>query len=148
MKTPYDIMAKGLAEGALTGPCEVHTEMEVVSDAQSIDVVVVPDPARVGELTSRGWLGRMGSVHCVIEAFHDPPSPELLDACQLKVTAMHMRQRAVWEGAPKDSRGEAPTRAMLWVVCATRPDRAMRAWAIDSRCAEVPACSGNVRRGR
>lgn len=54
MWTPYDAMAKGLAEGALTGPCEVHTEKEVVADAQAIDVVVTPDPARVGELTSRG----------------------------------------------------------------------------------------------
>jgi hypothetical protein len=50
MHNPYDVMAKGLLEGTLSGPCEVRTEEEAVADAKAMDTVVVPDPARLAEL--------------------------------------------------------------------------------------------------
>jgi len=68
MQKPYDLMAKGLLEGALRGPCEVRVEEHVVADARAIDTLVVPDPARLGELSVRGLLGRMASHASAIEA--------------------------------------------------------------------------------
>lgn len=131
MQSPFDQMAKWLAEGALTGPCEVTSEQEVVADARAIDVVVTPVPARLGELATRGWLGAMARMGCVIEAFHDPPSPDELDECLLKVIAMHTRQRATWKSAPVDTRGPMPSRALLWAVCAGRPEASLRSWAME-----------------
>lgn len=130
MQKPYDLMAKGLLEGALRGPCEVSVEEQVVADARAIDTVVVPDPRRVHELSSRGVLGRVALRACVIEAYHDPPDVSDVDDCQLKCLALHARQRATWRAAPVATRGPAPPRPRLWIISAGDPEALRRAWAM------------------
>lgn len=131
MQKPYDLMAKGLLEGALRGPCEVRVEEQVVADARAIDTVVVPDPSRVAELISRGLLGRIAMHTCVIEAFHDPPGVTEVDDCLLKTIALHARQRAAWHGSGASGEGEpCPLRARLWIISAGDPEATRAAWAM------------------
>lgn len=130
MQKPYDVMARGLIEGARSGPCVVRVEEPVVADARSIDALVEPVPSRRAELAERGLLGRLGERVCTIEPFHDPPSPEEVDACLLKVLALHQRQLAAWRALDRSVRGLAPARPRLWIVSAGSPDAVLSSWAL------------------
>lgn len=131
MQKPYDLLAKGLLEGALQGPCDVRVEEQAVADARAIDTVVVPDPARREELGQRGLLGEIAAEFCVIEAFHDPPDVADVDECQLKTLALHARQRAAWKALPVRERGPAPPRPKLWILSAGDPVGLRDAWEMS-----------------
>lgn len=133
MQKPYDLMAKGLLEGTLRGPCEVRVEEQVVADARAIDTLVVPDPRRLGELSTRGLLGRMALHVCAIEAFHDPPDTDLVNECLLKVLAFDARRRTAWRSIPPSQRGAAIPYTRLWVVSAGDPVRALQRMARADR---------------
>lgn len=130
MQKPYDLLAKGLLEGALQGPCEVRVEEQAVADARAIDTVVVPDPQRRDELETRGVLGAIAAEFCVIEAYHDPPDVPDVDECQLKALALDARQRAAWKALPASERGPLPPRPRLWILSAGDPETLRRAWAM------------------
>ncbi|MEZ4409618.1 MAG: hypothetical protein R3A52_24570 [Polyangiales bacterium] len=131
MNKPFDVMARGLIEGALSGPCVVRVEESVVADARSIDALVEPIDARRGELAERGLLGRLGESVGAIEPFHDPPSIEDVDGCLLKVLALHQRQLAAWRALDRAVRGAAPPRPSLWIVSAGSPDAVIAGWAME-----------------
>ncbi|MBI5517918.1 MAG: hypothetical protein HY909_29370 [Deltaproteobacteria bacterium] len=144
MQKPYDVMARGLLEGALTGPCVVRTEESVVADARAIDTLVEPLPGRAGELASRGLLGRMALEPGSIEAFHDPPSLDEVDECLLKVIALHSRQRATWRALPLPRSASPPPRPGLWVVSAGVPDAVLEAWALAPMDGWPTGCFANA----
>ena len=131
MNKPYDVMARGLIEGALSGPCVVRVEESVVADARSIDALVEPVDARRDELAERGLLGRLGESVAAIEPFHDPPSIEDVDGCLLKVLALHQRQLAAWRAVDRAVRGPTPPRPGLWIVSAGTPDAVLSGWAME-----------------
>ena len=136
MHNPYDVMAKGLLEGTLSGPCEVRTEEEVVTDAKAMDTVVVPDPTRLAELDGRGLFGRFArdaQQVCVFEAYQEPPSPDETDYCLLRVTALQAKKYAAWKARPASERGVPPVRARLCLVSAGSPDAARKEWALVQR---------------
>ncbi len=146
MQKPYDVMAKGLLEGALQGPCEVRVESQVVADARSMDTVVVPDPRRRDELLQRGLVGEIAAEPSVIEAFHDPPDLAEADECLLKVIALHLRQLAAWKSLPAEQRGPTPSRPRLWLLSAGDPEGMRAAWTMTSMPGWPSGCYwvGNV----
>ncbi len=148
MQKPYDVMARGLIEGALSGPCVVRVEEPVVADARFIDAMVEPIPERVGELAARGLLGRLGERQCSIECLHDPPSPDDVEACQLKVIAVHQQRLTAWRALDRETRGPVPERPLLWAVCAGSPDAVIAEWMLAQGLLRDPLGSGAPRGGR
>ncbi|MDO9019217.1 MAG: hypothetical protein Q8S73_02695 [Deltaproteobacteria bacterium] len=144
MQKPYDVMARGLIEGILSGPCVVRVEEPVVADARSIDALVEPIDARRGELEGRGFVGRLGERRCVIEPFHDPPSPDEADACLLKVIALHQQQLTAWRALDRATRGPAPRRPLLWIVSAGSPDALLSSWALEAMEGWPTGCFANA----
>ncbi len=131
MQKPYDMLARGLIEGALSGDCVVRVEEPVVADARSIDALVEPIEDRRSELAGRGFLGRVGGRFCAIEPFHDPPSPDEVEGCHLKVIAHHQRRLAAWQALAPSLRGPAPERAALWVFSAKPAKAALAEWCLE-----------------
>ena len=130
MQKPYDVMARGLIEAVLSGPCVVRVEEPAVADARAIDAVVEPVEGRRAELAERGFFGLLGARRCAIEPFHDPPSIHDVDGCLLKVIALHQRELTAWRALDRTARGAAPVRPLLWIVCAGTPDAVLSAWAL------------------
>ena len=65
------LSTKSIFREALTPAGIVRIQEEVVTEAQAIDTLFVPDPARAHALDDLGYLGRMARVPSVFEAYHN-----------------------------------------------------------------------------
>ncbi len=143
MQKPYDILARGLIEGALSGVCMVRVEEPVVADARSIDALVEPLEDRRSELAGRGFLGRVGGRLCAIEAFHDPPSPDEVEGCHLKVIAYHQRLLAARLALAPSLRRLRPERPALWVFSAQPTKAVLAEWCLEPMTDWPAGCYGS-----
>src|SRR5437660_953863 len=116
MRTRFDQFAKQVIERAFSGTGEVATEVEVVvSEAQQVDVVYVPDPAYENERRALGLLGAMGAVPALFEPFHEAPgTADVLDCLRKQLT---MHQSSVLR-AKREKQSRPERQRLLWVIAA------------------------------
>jgi len=111
MRKRFDQLAKQILEQALQPVGKVVRQHEVSPDALYVDLWFTPYPkVRRKHL---GLLGRLARQPCLIEAYHDPPSPEELLTC---VEKQLLLRRSI-HGA-KSAQKKPP---MLYVLSAGKP---------------------------
>lgn len=71
MRARFDQFTKGIFREALTPAGTVRNQHEIAPEAQAIDTIFEPDPARAHALDALGWLGEMARAPCIFEAYHD-----------------------------------------------------------------------------
>lgn len=128
IRTPFDYLAQGILDGLLPEMGTVDTELEVLAEAQSVDVAFEPDPARVEAGRRRGTIGRMaGQGPCMFEPFSSTPPLDAVRACVRKqYTLDHMRVRA---SAPVAA--ARPPFPRLWVLSPGEPRQVLTQYGLQ-----------------
>jgi hypothetical protein len=118
VRTRYDQFAKETLTAVLSHAGHVETEVEVAAEAQYVDLVCEPDPARLDALAPFGLLGRMvREGPCMLEFFHSAPSTgDVLGCIQKQIERRRRRD-------PKIASEPCP---LLWIIAAGRPIKAFR----------------------
>ena len=116
--TPFDYFSKGILGRVLPRVGVIETEMEVLGNAQSVDVSFEPDPARAAEARKLGILGRMAAAgRGMFEPFSKtPPLVEVRACVRKQYTLDHMRTRK----ATHDGQRPGPF-PRLWVITPGEP---------------------------
>jgi hypothetical protein len=121
---PYDLFAKDWLELLLEDAGRVQRALEVALPAQVVDAAFTPSPRGLAKLRGRGLLGRLARRRCAWECFHDAPSLDDLRDLARKHLAWHHLLTARARRRKKAATIALPP---LYVVCAARPSRALRA---------------------
>ncbi|MBX3230470.1 MAG: hypothetical protein KIT84_02945 [Labilithrix sp.] len=113
--TPFDQLAKETWLAILAHGATVKEQLEVRARSQWVDLMYVPDPARLGELAAFGLAERLAAEGPgLLEFFHRAPSVEDVLRCMQKQIELRRRRK---------SRREAPR---LWLLCGGCPSKALR----------------------
>jgi hypothetical protein len=121
MRTVFDQLAKRLLVQAFQQAGEVRTQVEVSAETQAIDAWVQPAPDAAERRRALGLLGRLAERTCLVEPFHEPPTPPQLRDCVLKQLAYDARERRT---ARAEGREAAPL-VPLWLLSAGVPRTAV-----------------------
>jgi len=84
MSTRFDKFGKQMIYKALSGGGPVETDAEVPVDTRRIDLWFMPDPARGGDRSHLGLLGRLTDAACTMEFYHCTPDGDELAGCMIK----------------------------------------------------------------
>jgi hypothetical protein len=118
MRARFDQLVKGIFREALTPAGTVRNQEEVAAEAQAIDTLFEPDPARAHALDDLGYLGKMARVPCLFEAYHNTVDvPELRSCVRKQLTLDHLESN-------KARRKQlcVPRFPHLWVISSGRPE--------------------------
>ncbi|MEZ4393298.1 MAG: hypothetical protein R3A48_19610 [Polyangiales bacterium] len=116
---PHDTLAKDVLEVLLDELGTFVRECEVPASAsQRADAYFAPHPDAQVALRELGLLGRMCLRPCLLDPFHDPPSPDDVSE-SLRKFLNHRHGARV---APAER---------LWLPCAGRPDEALRRFGFE-----------------
>ena len=118
MRFRHDQLAKQLVSALLRAFGETTTSVEVLADAQQIDIWHLPAEG-APDRSRLGLLGRMTASACLLEAYHEPPDDDELRACLRKQLAFHHARQHKVRGAA----GDRPVVALAtcWIVSSGRP---------------------------
>jgi hypothetical protein len=121
MRNVFDQLAKRLLVNAFQQAGEVRTQVEISAETQAIDAWVQPAPGAAESLHALGLLGRLAERTCLVEPFHDPPSPTEIRDCLLKQLAYDARERRTARAEDRDAEPLVP----LWILSAGEPRTAL-----------------------
>jgi hypothetical protein len=124
MRNVFDQLAKRLLVQAFQQAGEVRTQVEISAETQAIDAWVQPAPDAAQTRRALGLLGRLADRTCLLEPFHDPPSPTEIRDCLLKQFAYDARERRIARAEDRD----AETLVPLWILSAGVPRTALVAF--------------------
>lgn len=128
MRDVFDVLAGDILELMLEAHGRVDRELPVHAAPQRIDTAFTPSPGASNRLRTLGIIGWMASGPCAFECFHNAPTADALREVAHKHLAWHRARRG-------RSRHPKPL-AQLWVICAARPTKAMR--AVGATASAVP----------
>ena len=125
MRKSFEKRERNVGKAALERSGRTAVQYEIAPDTQHAGIWHAPDPAHRAERARLGLLGRMASVHCMIELYaHEPSAEELRtslgkhlvywQACIDKAGAAKRRRKA-------SARARSPGPAQepfLWIVAA------------------------------
>ena len=122
MHDRFDRLGKDILREAFSMAGTVHSQHEVLADAQAADTWFQPDPARSAELDKMGALGQMGrGASSIFELFHEPPTlDDYRDCVRKQLTHDH----SLLLDARKHKRPRPPF-LRLWMLSAGRPETVM-----------------------
>jgi hypothetical protein len=124
MRNAYDQLFKDLAAALLARWGRAQPGLEISSASQEADLVFEPSPGAKRALERElGLFGRMVQTVCLLEAFHQPPSPDEVRECIRKQLAL--RHRTVLDAQAR--KVGPPPMLPLWVLSAGKPGTAMQA---------------------
>jgi Domain of unknown function (DUF4351) len=92
-KNIFDQFSKQFLEEILAPLGAVETSHEVSGETQFVDVYFIPNPQPNPEPFAIGILGRIAQTPCLIEPFHNQPSPDEIRSCLLKLFQVHGNYR-------------------------------------------------------
>lgn len=126
MRNRFDQLGKQIGCEALGPSGSTVAHDEIAPDAQHADLRHEPLPARTGERTRLGLLGRLASLLCLIELYGHAPDEDELLACLGKLIAFRQqRARIQRKKRARAARGQAqehaPPKPFLWIITAGRP---------------------------
>ncbi len=121
MRNVFDQLAKRLLVHAFQQAGEVRTQVEISAETQAIDAWVQPAPDAAQTRRALGLLGRLADRTCLLEPFHDPPSPTEIRDCLLKQFAYDARERRTARAEDREAEPLVP----LWILSAGVPRTAL-----------------------
>ena len=114
MRNKFDSLGKLIVVAGTEIPDRVQPEFAILSEEQLADCyVIAPDEALTAALPRGGWLGKITSRECLVEAFHEAPSVHDLRLCLQKQFNLcaHLRRES--------TRNKEPVRedpVPLWII--------------------------------
>ena len=124
MRARFDQFTKSIFREALTPAGTVRIQEEVVTEAQAIDTLFVPDPARAHALDDLGYLGKMARVPSVFEAYHNTMDvPEYRGCVRKQLTLDHLECSKA-----RRQRLPVPPFPRLWMFSAGRAERVLKGY--------------------
>ena len=128
MRTPFDQLAKKVAQFVFEPVGSTYAQEEVASEVQYIDMWFEPQPQPDMEaLAKLGLFGRIGVEACVFEFFHQAPSMHQVQDC---ITKQHQHARARARKAANDKRPRPPL-PRLWIFSAGRPNTVIERYKLQ-----------------
>jgi hypothetical protein len=124
MRNVFDQLAKRLLVQAFQQTGEVRTQVEISAETQAIDAWVQPAPDAAQTRRALGLLGRLADRTCLLEPFHEPPSPTAIRDCLLKQFAYDARERRTARAEDREADPLVP----LWILSAGVPRTALVAF--------------------
>jgi hypothetical protein len=88
-KNPFDSFSKQLLEEILSPYGAVEVSREVPGESQFVDVYFEPSFQTAIAPTELGLLGRLAQTSCLLEPFHNQPTPSEVRSCLLKLYQVH-----------------------------------------------------------
>jgi hypothetical protein len=124
MRNVFDQLAKRLLVQAFQQAGEVRTQVEISAETQAIDAWIQPAPDAAQTRRALGLLGRLAERTCLVEPFHEPPSPTEIRDCLLKQFAYDARERRTARAEDREAEPLVP----LWILSAGEPRTALGAF--------------------
>jgi hypothetical protein len=127
MRARFDQFTKGIFREALTPAGTVRNQQEIAPEAQAIDTIFEPDPARAHALDELGWLGSMARTPCIFEAYHDTVDVIEYRGCVRKqLTFDHVEGNKA-----RRKKRPLPLFPHLWVLSTGRPERVIDGYRFE-----------------
>jgi hypothetical protein len=123
--------AKQIGKEALGPSGLTVADDEISPDAHHADLRHEPDPTRDAERARLGFLGRLASVPCLLEAFGHAPDAEEFRACLAKHIAFwQQRTRKARRAKKSGEEASALVEPFLWILAARSPTAILRGLAL------------------
>jgi len=114
---PHDQFAKDYLKELLAPLGEVQVPRSVAGEVREIDVWFAPLPRPTVEPSVLGLLGRMAASPCLLEPFHNAPTPTEIRNCLLKLFELHGElQRQARRDSERLQEADLPR---LWILSPT-----------------------------
>jgi hypothetical protein len=116
-KNVFDQFSKQFLEEILASLGSVETSHEISGETQFVDLYFVPNPQPIIETTALSILGRIAQTPCLIEPFHNQPSPNEIRSCLLKLFQVHGDYRR--QSRRKDESLPESHLPYLWILASS-----------------------------
>ncbi len=128
MRTPFDQLAKAVAQYLFEPFGGVYAQEEVASEVQYIDTWFKPEPRPdVAEVRAKhGLFGRIAVEACLLEFFHQAPSLHEIQDC---ISKQHQLARVRARKAA-NSEQRRPPLPRLWIFSAGRPNTVIKRYEL------------------
>jgi hypothetical protein len=84
-RQPHDQLAKDYLQELLTPLGEVRPAYKLKSEIREIDLWFVPQTSHPQQWQQLGLLGQLVLTPCLLEPYRNPPTPEQIRSCLLKL---------------------------------------------------------------
>ncbi|TAE59330.1 MAG: hypothetical protein EAZ87_10150 [Nostocales cyanobacterium] len=85
----HDQFAKQYLTELLTPYGQVETSKDITAEVRQIDVLFIPSPEAIGNLTTLGLLGKMAANYAIFEPFRNAVSKSEIRSCMGKLFDIH-----------------------------------------------------------
>jgi hypothetical protein len=120
-RQPHDQLAKDYLEELLSPIGEVQSAYKVQSEVREVDLWFVPHSPNPQYLQQLGLLGQLVQTPCLLEPYRNPPTPEQIRSCLLKLHLIEAnRQRQGRRDQQSLPEAELP---FLWILTPTCSQR-------------------------
>jgi hypothetical protein len=120
-RQPHDQLAKDYLEELLKPLGEVQPAYKVQSEVREVDLWFVPQTPNPQYLQQLGLLGQLVQTPCLLEPYRNPPTPEQIRSCLLKLHLIEAnRQRQGRRDQQSLPEADLP---FLWILTPTCSQR-------------------------
>ena len=120
-RQPHDQLAKDYLQELLTPLGEVRPAYKLKSEIREIDLWFVPQTSHPQDWQQLGLLGQLVQTPCLLEPYRNPPTPEQIRSCLLK---LHLVEANFQRQGRREEQALSETNLpFLWILTPTCSER-------------------------